>query len=298
MAAALIDGKKIAQEIRSDVARRVALLADRGLHPGLTVVYVGDDAGSAVYVRNKERAAREAGIRSETVRLPAETSESELLARLEALNRDPAVHGYIVQLPVPKQIDPNVVLAAVDPAKDVDGFHPVNQGRLLTGQPLFIPATARGVQELLLRSGIPISGRHVAIVGRSNIVGRPLAALLLGKGEGGDATVTVCHSKTRDLASITRTADIVVAAIGQPEFIRAAHVKPGAVVIDVGMNRLPDNRLVGDVAFAEVAPVASAITPVPGGVGPMTIAMLLLATVEAAERSADRSVHRPAKSGR
>jgi methylenetetrahydrofolate dehydrogenase (NADP+)/methenyltetrahydrofolate cyclohydrolase len=291
MTARRIDGVALGREIRAEVAVRVAELRAAGIVPGLAVVLVGEDPASAVYVRSKGRACEEAGMHSETVRLPAETPEAELLATIERLNRDPAIHGMLVQLPLPKHIDGERVLHAIDPRKDVDGFHPVNVGRLVLGDPAgFRPATPYGVQQMLIRSGIATAGAHAVIVGRSNIVGRPMAGLLLHKGPGGDATVTVCHSRSRDLPAITRQADILIAAIGRPAFITADMVRPGATVIDVGINRVDDPsqprgyRLVGDVDFEPVAAVAGAITPVPGGVGPMTIAMLLVNTLQAAEQ--------------
>lgn len=295
MSARLIDGKAIGQTIRAEVAEAVAALAPRGIVPGLAVVLVGEDPASQVYVRSKGRACREAGMHSETVRLPAETTQAELLAVIDRLNADPAIHGMLVQLPLPPQLDSEQVLRRIDPAKDVDGFHPVNVGKLVLGDPTgFCPATPFGVQQMLLRSGIETEGAHAVVVGRSTIVGRPMANLLLQQGPGGNATVTVCHSRTRNLGDITRTADILVAAIGKPEFLTADMVRPGATVIDVGINRVDDPtrergyRLVGDVAFDAVRQVASAITPVPGGVGPMTIAMLLRNTLQAA-RAVDRA---------
>ena len=291
MTARRIDGVALGREIRAEVAVRAAELRSKGVVPGLAVVLVGEDPASAVYVRSKGRACEEAGMHSETIRLPAETSEAELLATIDRLNRDPAIHGMLVQLPLPRHIDGERVLHAIDPAKDVDGFHPVNVGKLVLGDPTgFRPATPYGVQQMLIRSGIETAGAHVVIVGRSNIVGRPMAGLLLQKGPGGDATVTVCHSRSRDLPSLTRQADILVAAIGRAEFVTADMVRAGATVIDVGINRVDDPaqprgyRLVGDVAFDAVAAKAGAITPVPGGVGPMTIAMLLVNTLQAAEQ--------------
>lgn len=289
MPARIIDGKAIASQVRSELVPRIAALGSRGVVPGLAAVLVGEDHASALYVRMKAKACEEMGLASTTVRMPADVSEAELLARVEELNADPAVHGILVQQPLPPHISTAGVVAAVDPRKDVDCFHPENVGLVLIGTPRFAPATPVGIVELLVRSGNDPGGKHVVIVGRSNIVGKPLAALLMQKAEGANATVTVCHSATRDLPAITRTADILVAAIGRPEFIRGSMVKPGAVVIDVGINRVPDAtkrqgyRTVGDVAFAEVSEVASAMTPVPGGVGPMTIAMLLSNTVGAAE---------------
>jgi methylenetetrahydrofolate dehydrogenase (NADP+)/methenyltetrahydrofolate cyclohydrolase len=242
---------------------------------------VGNDPASETYVRGKEKAAAEAGFKSVLDRRPADITQEELLRIVRDYNADPTIHGYLVQLPLPKHVDPDVVTDAIDPRKDVDGFHPVNQGLLLRGTPRFVPATPKGVVEMLVRSGHPPAGKRVVIVGRSTIVGRPLAAALLLKGDAGDATVTVAHSRTKDLPALCREADILVAAIGQPRFIRADWVKPGACVIDVGMNRV-DGKLCGDVDFDAVKEVAGAITPVPGGVGPMTIAMLLQNTLEAA----------------
>jgi methylenetetrahydrofolate dehydrogenase (NADP+)/methenyltetrahydrofolate cyclohydrolase len=291
MTARRIDGVALGKEIRAEVAVRAAELRAGGIVPGLAVVLVGEDPASAVYVRSKGRACEEAGMHSETIRLPADTSEADLLATIDRLNRDPAIHGMLVQLPLPRHIDGERVLHAIDPAKDVDGFHPVNVGKLVLGDPTgFRPATPYGVQQMLIRSGIETAGAHVVIVGRSNIVGRPMAGLLLQKGRGGDATVTVCHSRSRDLPTLTRQADILVAAIGRAEFVTAEMVRAGATVIDVGINRVDDPtqtrgyRLVGDVAFDAVAAKAGAITPVPGGVGPMTIAMLLVNTLQAAEQ--------------
>lgn len=277
MAAAILDGKKAAQEIRASLKEEVARLKARGLTPGLAVVLVGEDSASKVYVKQKEKACREAGIASQVYRLPEDTSEESLLQLIQELNADRAVHGILVQLPLPGRLDANRVIQAIDPAKDVDGFHPLNVGRLAVGLPAPVPCTPRGIIHLLDAYGIPIAGRHAVVVGRSNIVGKPLAQLLLAR----NATVTVCHSKTVDLASLTRTADILVAAAGKPRLITRGMVKPGAVVVDVGINRLPEG-LVGDVDFEAVREVAGYITPVPGGVGPLTIAMLLKNTLEAA----------------
>lgn len=288
--AQIIDGKKISLEIRQEIAERVTRLRQRGIIPGLTAILVGEDPASQVYVRSKEKACAQAGINSNVIRLPATTTQIELEELVDQQNRDSDVHGILVQLPLPDHLDEQRIINCISPAKDVDGFHPENIGRLLLEQPGFISATPSGILELLRRSNITTRGKRVVIVGRSHIVGKPLAALLMQKGEQGDATVTVCHSRTVDLAAVTLTADILVAAIGQPEMITAAMVKPGAVVIDVGMNRVADAdakrgyRLTGDVAFAEVEPLASAITPVPGGVGPLTIAMLLKNTLQAAEQ--------------
>jgi methylenetetrahydrofolate dehydrogenase (NADP+)/methenyltetrahydrofolate cyclohydrolase len=292
MGATIIDGKRIAEEVRAELRTRIAALRARGVTPGLAAVIVGDDPASLLYVKMKSQACEEMGLHSVTLRLPADTTQSRLLTEVTSLNEDPAVHGILVQQPLPPQIPTMTAVSSVSPAKDVDCFHPENVGLVLIGTPRFAPATPAGIVELLRRSGNDPGGKHVVILGRSNIVGKPLAALLIQKVEGANATVTVCHSGTRDLPSITRTGDILVAAIGRAEFVTAAMVKPGAVVIDVGINRVPDPtkkqgfRTVGDVRFAEVSAVASAITPVPGGVGPMTIAMLLSNTVRAAERAA------------
>ncbi|OGS51474.1 MAG: bifunctional 5,10-methylene-tetrahydrofolate dehydrogenase/5,10-methylene-tetrahydrofolate cyclohydrolase [Euryarchaeota archaeon RBG_16_68_12] len=289
MTAEIIDGKRIAEEVRAELRPRIAALRGRGVTPGLSAVLVGEDPASVLYVRMKAQACEEMGLRSATVRLPTETPEPRLLDRVRELNADPQVHGILVQQPLPPQISTAAAVQAVSPAKDVDCFHPENVGLVLIGTPRFAPATPAGVVELLLRSGNDPGGKHVVILGRSNIVGKPLAALLMQKAKGANATVTVCHSATRDLPSITRTADILVAAMGQAEYVTASMVKPGAVVIDVGTSRVPDAtkkqgyRTVGDVRFSEVKEVAGAITPVPGGVGPMTIAMLLRNTVQAAE---------------
>jgi methylenetetrahydrofolate dehydrogenase (NADP+)/methenyltetrahydrofolate cyclohydrolase len=257
------------------------------------VVIVGDDPASQVYVRSKGKACTDAGMHSETIRLPEDTSQARLLETVDRLNRDPAIHGILVQLPLPRHLDEHEVLLRIDPAKDVDGFHPVNVGKVAIGDPSgFRPCTPYGVQQMLVREGIETSGAHAVVVGRSNIVGRPMASLLLANGPGGNATVTVCHSRTRDLGAVTRTANIVIVAIGKPEFLTADLVREGVVVIDVGINRVADAsnargyRLVGDVAFDEVARKAAAITPVPGGVGRMTIAMLMKNTVQACEQGA------------
>jgi methylenetetrahydrofolate dehydrogenase (NADP+)/methenyltetrahydrofolate cyclohydrolase len=293
MTARVLDGTAIAQTIRSEVAAQVARLSAQGQKPGLAAVLVGEDAASAVYVRAKGKACEEAGMHSITLRLPATTSEAELLETVDRLNADQQIHGILVQLPLPKHINSERVLRRIDPIKDVDGFHPVNVGKLVVGdRTAFRPATPYGVQQMLIRSGIETRGANAVIVGRSNIVGRPMANLLIQQGPGGDATVTVCHSKTRDLPAVTRTADILIAAIGKAEFVTADMVRPGAVVIDVGINRVDDAskprgyRLVGDVAYGPVSQVASAITPVPGGVGPMTIAMLLQNTLQAMQQAA------------
>ncbi len=290
MTARLLDGVALGKAIRQEVAQDVARLTQVGIKPGLAVVLVGEDPASQVYVRSKGKACEEAGMHSVTIRMPAETSQAELLATIDRLNADPAIHGMLVQLPLPKGMNSEQVLRRIDPRKDVDGFHPENVGKLVTGDPTaFRPATPYGVQQMLIRSGIETKGAHAVIIGRSNIVGKPMANLLIQQGPGGDATVTVCHSRTRDLPAIARQADILIAAIGKAEFVTADMVRPGAVVIDVGINRVDDPtrdkgyRLCGDVAFEPVAAIASAITPVPGGVGPMTIAMLLKNTLQAAE---------------
>jgi methylenetetrahydrofolate dehydrogenase (NADP+)/methenyltetrahydrofolate cyclohydrolase len=284
----LIEGRKIAEKVYADLRTEIAELKVRGVTPGLAVVLVGDNPASRAYVRSKDKMCRDLGLHSVKLELPAETTQAELLARVEELNRDPAIHGILVQSPPPKQIDEAAIVRALDPAKDVDGFHPMNVAKLALGDESgFVPCTPLGCQRLLGESGIEISGAHVVVLGRSMIVGKPLALLLMRKGRGGDATVTVVHSRSQRLAEITRSADILIAAIGRPEFVRAEHVRDGAVVLDVGINRVDDPtaergyRLVGDVAFAEVSQKASAITPVPGGVGPMTIAMLMANTVKA-----------------
>ena len=297
MSANIIDGARIAREVRAEVAAGVGELKARsGVTPGLAAVLVGGDAASAVYVRNKGRACDEAGIDSETFHLSQETSPDELQELIDRLNADGRFHGILVQLPLPPQIDEQRVIAALRPEKDVDGLHPFNVGRLVEGSPVFVPATPAGIQQLLLRSGYDPGGQHVVVCGRSNIVGKPVSILLMQKAAGANATVTVCHTGTRDIADITRTADILVVAAGRPAAITAEMVKPGVVVIDVGINRVDDAssqrgyRLVGDVDFEGVCEVAEAITPVPGGVGPMTIAMLLQNTLTAARRAAGAAV--------
>jgi methylenetetrahydrofolate dehydrogenase (NADP+)/methenyltetrahydrofolate cyclohydrolase len=291
--ATLIDGAAIGKLVREDVAREVARLKTLGVIPGLSVVLVGDDPASAVYVRSKGKACEEAGMRGETIRLPADTSEAQLLEQVDALNNDPRVHGILVQMPLPKHMSADKVIRRIKPEKDVDGFHPVNVGKLSIGErDGFVPCTPAGAIELLVRSGVDTKGKDAVIVGRSNIVGKPMAALLVQDAPGGNCTVTVCHSRTADLASHTRRADILVAAIGRPEMVTGDMIKPGAVVIDVGINRVNDAstpkgyRIVGDVHFASARTVASLITPVPGGVGPMTIAMLMKNTVRAAAQIA------------
>ncbi len=286
--AKLIDGKKISLEVREEIARQVEELQQQGVTPGLTAILVGDDPASMVYVRSKEKACAKAGMTSNVIRLSADVSQQGLEAVVDEQNARDDVHGILVQLPLPDHLDEQRIINRILPAKDVDGFHPQSIGNLLLEQPGFIPATPFGIMELFKRNGITTRGKQVVIVGRSHIVGKPMAALLMQKGEQGDATVTVCHSRTGNLAEVIRGADILIAAIGRPEMIRGDMVKPGAVVIDVGINRVEDAtrkrgyRLVGDVAFNEVEPLASAITPVPGGVGPMTIAMLLKNTLQAA----------------
>ncbi len=297
MTATVIDGKQMAEDIRGEVADETRAFKERsGITPGLAAVLVGDDPASAVYVRNKRRACDEADMFSETFELPAETSQEELIALVRQLNTDPRFHGILVQLPLPPHIEEREIILAIDPDKDVDGMHPINGGRLLEGSPRFLPATPAGVQQMLVRSGNDPAGKHVVIVGRSNIVGKPLSILLMQKTPGANATVTVCHTGTRDLAALTRQADVVVAAIGRPRALTADMVADGAVVIDVGINRVDDAtrksgyRLVGDVDYDAVAEKASAITPVPGGVGPMTIAMLLTNTLRAARLSAGETI--------
>jgi methylenetetrahydrofolate dehydrogenase (NADP+)/methenyltetrahydrofolate cyclohydrolase len=288
----LIEGRAIAEKVYAELRGEIAELKTRGRTPGLAVVLVGDNPASRAYVRSKDKMCRDLGLHSVKLELPADTTQTELLSRVHDLNGDPAIHGILVQSPPPKQLDEAAILRAIDPAKDVDGFHPANVAKLALGDKSgFVPCTPLGCQRLLIDSGIEIAGAHVVILGRSMIVGKPLALLLMRKGKGGDATVTVVHSRSQRLAEITRSADILIAAIGQPEFVRTEHVRDGAVVIDVGINRVDDPtmergyRLVGDVAFAEVSEKASAITPVPGGVGPMTIAMLMANTVRACRQA-------------
>lgn len=290
--ATLIDGVAVAKAVRADVAKETAELKARGITPGLTVVIVGEDPASQSYVKSKEKASIEAGMKGETIKLPATTPQADLEQLIDRLNADPTVHGILVQSPLPKHMDANTVVRRIAPAKDVDGFHPVNVGKLLIGEKDgFAPCTPAGVQELLVRYGIDTRGKEVVVIGRSNIVGKPMAALLVQAGPGADCTVTVCHSRTRDLLFHTRRADIVIAAIGRPEMLTGDMIRPGAVVIDVGINRVDDPssprgyRLVGDVHFESARKVASHLTPVPGGVGPMTIAMLLKNTVRAARQA-------------
>jgi methylenetetrahydrofolate dehydrogenase (NADP+) / methenyltetrahydrofolate cyclohydrolase len=278
MPAVILDGKALAARIRGELAEEVGRLLAQGVEPGLAVVLVGEDPASQIYVRNKTAACAQAGIRTFDHRLPATTSEAELLALVVALNADPAVDGILIQLPLPPALDARRVLPAVDPRKDVDGIHPDNLGRLLMGEPRFVACTPLGIMKLIAEADQPLGGVNAVVVGRSNMVGKPMAALLLAA----DATVTICHSRTRDLAAIVAAADVVVAAVGRAELVRGAWIKPGAVVIDVGINRRADGKLLGDVEFTPAAARAAAITPVPGGVGPMTIAMLLANTVAAA----------------
>jgi len=285
----LIDGRSIAEKVYVDLRHEIADLKSKGVTPGLAVVLVGDNPASRTYVRSKDKMSRELGLHSVKLELPASTTQSELLAQVEELNRDPKVHGILVQSPPPKQIDEGAIVRALDPRKDVDGFHPLNVAKLAMGDPTgFVPCTPLGVRRLLIESKIDIAGAHVVVLGRSMIVGKPVALLLMQKAKGGDATVTVAHSRSKNLEEITRSADILIAAIGRAHFVKADHVRDGAVIIDVGINRMDDKtnergyRLVGDVAFDEVAPKAKAITPVPGGAGPMTIAMLMSNTVKAA----------------
>ena len=292
MPAELISGTKIAEEIRGELKDKVAELKTKGVTPGLVMVRVGEDPASVSYVSGKTKASEELGIHSETIVFPEQTTEKELLEKVEALNRDPKFHGILVQLPLPKHIDADKVLNLINPQKDVDGFHPINVGKLLIGEPYFMPCTPHGVQELLVRSGNSPEGKHVVICGRSNIVGKPVMAILIQKKKGANATVTMVHTGTKNMAETVRQADIVIAAMGSPKAITADMVREGAVVIDVGVNRIPDStkksgfRLVGDTDFDAIKEKAKAITPVPGGVGPMTITMLMMNTVRAAEMQA------------
>jgi methylenetetrahydrofolate dehydrogenase (NADP+)/methenyltetrahydrofolate cyclohydrolase len=292
MSARIIDGVALGRTIREEVAAEAARLKEKGIVPGLAVVLVGENPASKAYVGSKEKACQEAGMRSVKVTRPAEIPESELLAIIDQLNADPGIHGILVQLPLPKHMNTEKVLLRVNPAKDVDGFHPINVGKLVIGDPTALrPCTPWGVIQMLLRNGIETRGANAVVVGRSTIVGKPMANLLIQQGPGGDATVTVCHSRTRDLPAVCRSADILIAAIGKAEFVTRDMVRPGAVVIDVGINRVDDPtkpkgyRLTGDVAYGPVAEIASAITPVPGGVGPMTIAMLLANTLQAVKQA-------------
>jgi methylenetetrahydrofolate dehydrogenase (NADP+) / methenyltetrahydrofolate cyclohydrolase len=286
MAAQVIDGKQLAETIKVELAEQVrAFHQETGRKPGLAAVLVGDNSASQVYVRGKRKACEELGMSSWLHELPAQTTQAELLSLIDRLNRDPAVHGILVQLPLPPQIAETAIIHAIHPLKDVDCFHPENVGLLATGHPRYLPCTPHGVQQILLRNQVPVAGAHVVIVGRSNIVGKPLAMILMQKAPGANATVTVCHSRSRNLPALCRQADILVAAIGQPRFVKAEMVRPGAVVVDVGINRLPDGKLAGDVDFDAVKDIAGKITPVPKGVGPMTIAMLMHNTLEAARLS-------------
>ena len=292
MTARLILGKEVSAEIYAELRERIDDLKSKGTTPGLAVVLVGEDPASQVYVRKKGEMCESLGMKSVTVRMPADTTQQELMDKVRELNEDPTIHGFLVQLPLPGHLDEEQVINAISPSKDVDCFHPTNVGRVLIGNPDFLPATPAGVQQMIVRSGVETAGKHVVVVGRSNIVGKPMAAMMIQKGLGADATVTVVHSRTKDLASITRQADILIVAIGKPRFVTADMVKEGAVVIDVGTNRIEDpthpkgSRLVGDVDFDGVEGKVSAITPVPGGVGPMTICMLMANAVKAAERAA------------
>lgn len=292
MTAQIIDGKQVAADMRAELKEETAKLKEQGIVPGLGVILVGEDPASNSYVTAKERTCEDLGIYSDDNRLPEETTQQELLALVEKMNNDPKINGILVQLPLPKHLNEAEVLLAIDPAKDVDGFHPMNVGKMMVGEKAFLPCTPHGVIHLLLRSGVTIEGANVVIVGRSNIVGKPLANMLIQKNATGNATVTVCHTRTKDLADKTRQADIVIAAAGRPNMVTADMVKEGVVVIDVGVNRVEDAtkkrgyRLVGDVDFEAVKEKASLITPVPGGVGPMTITMLMYNTVESAKRAA------------
>jgi len=281
----IIDGNKIAQEVRNQVREDALNFKEKtGIVPGLAVILVGEDPASQIYVGRKAKACAEVGFLSREYKLPAVTTEAKLLNIISELNADQAIHGILVQLPLPQHISTNKIIAAIDPHKDVDGFHPYNVGGLVSGNPLFVPCTTRGIMELINRTGIELAGKEAVVVGRSNIVGKPMALLLLAQ----HATVTICHSRTKDLPAVTRRADVLIAAVGKAEMIKSNMVKEGAVVIDVGVNRLENGKLVGDVAFNEVAPRASHITPVPGGVGPMTIAMLMKNTLDAASKKFGR----------
>ena len=292
MTANILDGKALAEEIRGEVAMGVAEMQQKhGITPGLAAVLVGDDPASAIYVRNKRRACDEVGMVSNTILLPSDSTNEQVLAQVQALNNDPRFHGILVQLPLPVQVDERLIMESLDPSKDVDGLHPFNVGKLVQGRADFVPGTPAGIQQILLRSGHDPAGANVVVCGRSDIVGKPMAILLMQRADGANATVTICHTRTKNMADITRQADILVSAIGSPNVITADMVKEGAVVIDVGINRVDDDsrksgyRLVGDVNFEAVSEKASAITPVPGGVGPMTIAMLLVNTLTATRLS-------------
>ncbi|MEX1029360.1 MAG: bifunctional methylenetetrahydrofolate dehydrogenase/methenyltetrahydrofolate cyclohydrolase FolD [Paenibacillaceae bacterium] len=282
MTAQIISGKDVAAEIKLKLEQEVKVLTDHGITPGLTVVVVGDDPASQVYVRNKGKECEKLGMRSEIIRLPETTSQAELLTILDGLNRNAEVHGILVQLPLPKHISEESILLAIDPTKDVDGFHPVNVGNMVIGGDSYLPCTPAGIIELIRRTGLDMAGKHAVVIGRSNIVGKPVSMLLLRE----HATVTICHSRTKNIEEITRQADILIAAVGRANLVKRNWVKPGAVVIDVGVNRLDNGKLAGDVDFEDVKEVAGYITPVPGGVGPMTITMLLQNTLQAAKRSA------------
>lgn len=290
MAARIIDGKQVAKDIRAELKSEVEKLTAEGVTPGLGVILVGDDPASVSYVTGKEKACAQLGIYSDDNRLPADTSREELLALVHKMNADPKIHGILVQLPLPRHLNESEVLMAIDPAKDVDGFHPVNVGKMVVGEKGFLPGTPHGIIQLLVRNGVTIEGAHAVVVGRSNIVGKPIANMLVQKNAHGNATVTVCHTRTKDMASFTRQADILIVAAGRPGMVTADMIKDGAVVIDVGVNRVEDStrkrgyRLVGDVDFESVKEKASLITPVPGGVGPMTITMLLYNVVESAKQ--------------
>lgn len=276
----LLNGKELAQKLQQEMTQEVTALKEKGLQPGLAVILVGEDPASQVYVRNKERAANNIGMYSVVYRLPETTSEADLIAKIEELNQDDKIYGILVQLPLPKHINEDLVLDTIAPEKDVDGFHPMNLGNLFAGKPTMIPCTPAGIMELIKLSGLDLAGKNAVIIGRSNIVGKPMAHLLLQA----NATVTICHSKTKDLPKVAKQADVLVVAIGRANFVTADFVKEGAVVIDVGINRDENNKLTGDVKFDEVAPLTSYITPVPGGVGPMTITMLMRQTIAAAKR--------------
>jgi methylenetetrahydrofolate dehydrogenase (NADP+)/methenyltetrahydrofolate cyclohydrolase len=283
LAATILDGKALAQTIRAQVAQEAAVLTQRlGRPPGLDVILVGQDPASSVYVKNKNAACRAAGLRSDVHRLPADVSQGRLLGIIDTLNDDPAVDGILVQLPLPRHINDQRVIERVDPQKDVDGFHPENVGALTIGRPRFVPCTPLGIQRLIISAGIPTRGAHAVVLGRSNIVGKPMALLLMQKGDGADATVTVCHTATRDAAAFARSADILIVAMGQPEQVGRDWIKPGAAVIDVGIHRRPDGTLCGDVKADEARVIAGWLSPVPGGVGPLTVAMLLSNTLQSA----------------
>jgi len=280
MAATIIDGKAVARSIRESLAKEVKALAEQGVIPGLTVILVGDDPASHSYVRGKVKGCEEVGIRSDVIHMPDQVTQEELLHTIRQLNENPNVHGILVQLPLPAHIDEKAVIDTISPDKDVDGFHPINVGNMMIGAEAFVPCTPAGIIQLIKWTGVEITGKRVVVVGRSNIVGKPVAQLLLQE----NATVTMCHSRTENLPELTRQAEILISAVGKPDLIRKEHVTPGTMVIDVGVNRLESGKLVGDVQYAEVAEVASYITPVPGGVGPMTITMLLENTVKAAKQ--------------